>query len=62
MNEISHFVSTLPERYKDAIFKRYWLQMDSKQIGEVLGIPASTVRYRLKIAKDKLNQKMNNSN
>ena len=58
ISEINRFVATLPELYKDVIFKRYWLQMNSKQIGEEMGISASTVRYRLKVAKDKLNRKM----
>jgi RNA polymerase sigma-70 factor (ECF subfamily) len=40
----------VPERYQDLLKKRYILGMTSKEIGDDLGIPAATVRSRLRLA------------
>lgn len=40
----------VPERYREIVKKRYVLGMNSREIGEELGIPAATVRSRLHLA------------
>jgi RNA polymerase sigma-70 factor (ECF subfamily) len=40
----------VPERYRDLLRKRYVLGMTSQEIGERLGVPAATVRSRLRLA------------
>lgn len=40
----------VPERYRDLLKERYVLGMTSQEIGEKLGIPAATVRSRLRLA------------
>ena len=40
----------VPERYRDLLEKRYVLGMTSQEIGERLGVPAATVRSRLRLA------------
>jgi RNA polymerase sigma-70 factor (ECF subfamily) len=40
----------VPERYRDLLKKRYILGMTSKEIGDGFGIPAATVRSRLRLA------------
>jgi len=38
------------ERFRDVVVQRYVLGMNSREIGEALGIPAATVRSRLYLA------------
>lgn len=52
--EITELLSHLPPDLSDLIFKRYWLGLSSQEIGEQLGVPASTVRYKLHLAIKKL--------
>jgi RNA polymerase sigma-70 factor (ECF subfamily) len=40
----------IPERYREVVIQRYMLGMNSREIGEALGIPAATVRSRLYLA------------
>jgi RNA polymerase sigma-70 factor (ECF subfamily) len=40
----------VPERYRDLLKKRYVLGMTSQEMGEKLGVPAATVRSRLRLA------------
>jgi RNA polymerase sigma-70 factor (ECF subfamily) len=40
----------VPERYRELFEMRYVLGMNSREIGEQLGIPAATVRSRLHLA------------
>lgn len=40
----------IPERYREVVIQRYMLGMNSREIGEALGIPAATVRSRLHLA------------
>ena len=40
----------VPERYQDLLKKRYILGMTSNEIGNELGVPAATVRSRLRLA------------
>jgi RNA polymerase sigma-70 factor, ECF subfamily len=52
--EITDLLRHLPQDLSDLIFKRYWLGLSSQEIGAQLGLPASTVRYKLHIAIKKL--------
>jgi RNA polymerase sigma-70 factor (ECF subfamily) len=40
----------IPERFREVVIQRYMLGMNSREIGEALGIPAATVRSRLHLA------------
>ncbi|MFB3161065.1 RNA polymerase sigma factor [Neobacillus sp. 179-J 1A1 HS] len=48
--EINELLRHLPQDLSDLIFKRYWLGLSSQEIGSQLGVPASTVRYKLHLA------------
>lgn len=45
--EVTELLSYLSQELSGLIFKRYWLGMSSQEIGNQLGQPASTVRYKL---------------
>lgn len=38
---------TLPESYRDVLYLRYGLEMSTRQVADVLGLPEPTVRTRL---------------
>ena len=40
----------VPDQYRDLLKKRYILDLTSKEIGDELGVPAATVRSRLRLA------------
>lgn len=48
--EITELLGHLPQDLSDLIFKRYWLGLSSQEIGGLLGLPSSTVRYKLHLA------------
>ena len=48
--EMTEWLARLPQSQSDIVFKRYWLGMSSQEIGERLGMPATTVRYKLQTA------------
>jgi RNA polymerase sigma-70 factor, ECF subfamily len=48
--EINELLAHLPQDLSDLIFRRYWLGLSSQEIGGQLGLPASTVRYKLHLA------------
>ncbi|MFG6146891.1 RNA polymerase sigma factor [Halobacillus sp. B23F22_1] len=48
--EMTELLSRLSPDLSDIVFKRYWLNLSSKEIGERLNLPASTVRYKLQTA------------
>ncbi|WP_244895433.1 RNA polymerase sigma factor [Evansella clarkii] len=52
--EITELLSQLPNEFSDIVFKRYWLGLSSKEIGTQLGLPDSTVRYKLRQAISRL--------
>jgi RNA polymerase sigma-70 factor, ECF subfamily len=52
--EMTEWLARLPQSQSDIVFKRYWLGMSSQEIGEQLGMPAATVRYKLQTAIKKL--------
>jgi RNA polymerase sigma-70 factor (ECF subfamily) len=43
-------LSKLSDKFRDVVFKRYWLGMNSSEIARVMSVPASTVRWRLHTA------------
>lgn len=52
--ETTEWLAHLPQSQSDIVFKRFWLGMSSQEIGEQLGLPAATVRYKLQTAIKKL--------
>jgi RNA polymerase sigma-70 factor, ECF subfamily len=48
--EITELLARLPQELSDLIFKKYWLGLSSQEIGGQLGVPASTIRYKLHLA------------
>lgn len=54
MGVASDLFELVPERYRELLEMRYVLGMNSQEIGENLGIPAATVRWRLHAAIGKL--------
>ncbi|MCP3031568.1 RNA polymerase sigma factor [Halobacillus sp. A1] len=52
--EMTELLSRLSPELSDIVFKRYWLELSSKEIGEQLGFPASTVRFKLQTAMKQL--------
>jgi RNA polymerase sigma-70 factor (ECF subfamily) len=44
------FLGSVPERYREVLRDRFVLGMTSSEIGERLGMPAGTVRSRLRLA------------
>ncbi|SDZ24238.1 RNA polymerase sigma-70 factor, ECF subfamily [Evansella caseinilytica] len=52
--EMTELLSHLPPDLSDLVFKRYWLGLTSREIGEQLQIPSATIRYKLHLAIKKL--------
>jgi len=52
--EMAELLSHLPSELSDIVFKRYWLGLNSKEIGGQLELPASTIRYKLHKAINRL--------
>ncbi|UOQ44872.1 RNA polymerase sigma factor [Halobacillus salinarum] len=52
--ETVELLSKLPSDQSDIVFKRYWVGLSSKEIGEQLELPASTVRFKLQQAMKRL--------
>lgn len=51
---ILQHIDRLPDRQREAIVLRYYLDMDERTIARVLGVPAGTVKWRLFQARRKL--------
>lgn len=45
--DLEQYLSQLPEQQRDILVKRYWLNMNSREIGQALDMPPATVRYHL---------------
>ncbi|TSB47909.1 RNA polymerase sigma factor [Alkalicoccobacillus porphyridii] len=45
--EMTELLSKLPKVQSDIVFKRYWIGLSSKEIGQQTGLTASTIRYHL---------------
>lgn len=52
--EMTELLAHLSPELGDLVFKRYWLGMTSKEIGDQLKVPAATIRYKLHFAIKKL--------
>lgn len=52
--EMTELLGHLSPEASDLVFKRYWIGLSSREIGEQLGLPAATVRYKLHHAIKKL--------
>jgi RNA polymerase sigma-70 factor, ECF subfamily len=50
-------LGSLPEKFRDAVIKHYWLGMSSTEIGQILGMSPATVRFRLHTALNLLKTK-----
>lgn len=50
-------LNQIPDRYYELLHKRYVLGMNSREIAKEMGIPAATVRSRLRLAIKKLRAK-----
>ena len=44
----------LPEKYRTAIYLHYYEGYSTKEIAEIIGVPAATVRTRLRRAREQL--------
>ncbi|TPE67285.1 RNA polymerase sigma factor [Halalkalibacterium halodurans] len=56
--EMVDLLSKLPASLSDLVFKHFWLGLTSQEISEKVGVPASTVRYRIRLAVKKLREYM----
>ncbi len=43
-------INDIPERHRSVLYKHYTLGMTSEEIGQQLGVPAATIRSRLRLA------------
>lgn len=48
----------LPPLERDIVQRKFWMEMNSRQIAQELGIPEGTVRWRLKLALEKLKRSL----
>jgi RNA polymerase sigma-70 factor (ECF subfamily) len=48
--EVNRLIEAAPIQYREALFRRYIRGQTSDQIGQELGLPAATVRSRLRLA------------
>ena len=51
-------LSTLEKTEKDIVILRYYQELRLRDISRILGIPASTVRYKLKNAEKQLRNRL----
>lgn len=56
--EVERRLDELPEHYRDIVYRRYWLGMNSTEIGRDLDMPPSTVRHHLQSAHGILKQQL----
>ena len=54
-SELFYAVMELPEKYRTAIYLHYYEGYSTKEIAEIIGVPAATVRTRLRRAREQLN-------
>ncbi|WP_054707255.1 RNA polymerase sigma factor [Bacillus sp. JCM 19041] len=54
--ETTELLQALPTKQREIVFKRYWVGLSSNEIGAELNLPASTVRYQLAQAIQKLRE------
>lgn len=58
VDETIDAVMSLPIKYKDCVYLHYYEGYKTKEIGKMLGIPGSTVRNRLREARELLRKKL----
>jgi RNA polymerase sigma-70 factor (ECF subfamily) len=58
VNDLSEYLSLLPEKYRAVIYLFYCEDLGTKQISEILGINEATIRTRLRRARNILGQKL----
>lgn len=58
-NDLLRIVLTLPEKYRIPIHLFYYESYSIKEIGDILGIPESTVKIHLKRGREKLGKILN---
>ncbi len=56
--EVQRRLEELPELQRDILHRRYWLGMNSRQIGEEMQLPPSTVRWHMQQAHETLKKKL----
>ena len=56
--EVERRLNELPDHYRDIVYRRYWLGMNSTEIGADLQMPPSTVRHHLQSAHAILRQQL----
>jgi len=56
---VNREVDSLPQIYREAIRYRYFCGLDYKEIEEISGIPESTARWRMCIARKSLKENLN---
>lgn len=61
LDYILNYVNNLKPKFRDVIRMFYWNDMKHREIGERLGIPETTVKWRLISAKEKLKLSLLNS-
>jgi RNA polymerase sigma-70 factor (ECF subfamily) len=52
--DLEQYLARLPEQQRDILVKRYWLNLNSREIGHALDMPPATVRYHLSEAVKRL--------
>ncbi len=56
--QVEKLLEELPEDERNIVYGKYWLGMNSQEIGQDLEISPSTVRWKLKRALDRLREKV----
>lgn len=56
--QMESHLDKLPSLERDIVTRRYWMDMNSRQIASELGIPEGTVRWRLKLALEKIKRSL----
>ncbi|MFO8145119.1 MAG: RNA polymerase sigma factor [Candidatus Syntrophosphaera sp.] len=58
---MEHHLEKLPTLEREIVYQKYWLGSNSREIAADLDIPEGTVRWRLKLAMDKLKKMIEQS-
>ena len=59
LQQLGEIINTLPEKQKEILHMSVIGEMSSKKIGEILDMPAGTVRYKLHLARNTLKNELN---
>ncbi|MGC9361664.1 MAG: RNA polymerase sigma factor, partial [Candidatus Syntrophosphaera sp.] len=58
---LDQHLEKLPELEREIVYQKYWLGSNSREIASDLNIPEGTVRWRLKLALEKLKKMVEQS-